>query len=198
MKRLATIGLLFTVVLFSANAQGLYFDIGIGAGGAWTSLDGTNVSDAFDFSDGSVTQIGVDLGLKAGYGPIVNKPFYIVGTIGGIGHRFDDGSDYLQFNSYIIGPGIIFYPIPLVQMAGSIGYSFVGNQTSLPGSMYESRGGFAGDISVAVDLGRRNHGCLIGLRYFGAINKLETSGVNQAQSGLSAFVRYTFRHKLQR
>jgi hypothetical protein len=62
--------------------------------------------------------------------------------------------------------------------------------------MYKSKGGLAGDISVAVDLGSGNHGCLIGLKYFGAVNILETSGVDQNQSGLSIFVRYTYRHKL--
>jgi hypothetical protein len=183
--------------LFSVNAQGFYFDIGIGLGGAWTKLDGTDVSDYFKTSNVKFTQFGVDLGLKAGYGPIANIPIYIVGTIGGEGHRLDDGSDYLQFNSYIIGPGIIFYPIPLIQIAGDIGLSFASNQTSLPISMYRSKGGFAGDISVAVDLGSRNHGCLIGLKYFGAVNTLETSEVTQNQSGLSFFVRYTYRHKLK-
>jgi hypothetical protein len=181
------------MVLFTANAQGFYFDIGIGVGGAWTKIDGHDTSTLF--SDSSVTEIGVDFGLKAGYGPIANIPLYIVGTIGGVGHRFDDGSDYIQFNSYIIGPGVIFYPIPLIQLAGSIGLSWVSNQTSLPMIFYNSRSGFAGDISVAVDLGRGNHGCLIGLKYFGAINTLETSGVEQNSSGLCVFVRYTFRHK---
>jgi hypothetical protein len=61
--------------------------------------------------------------------------------------------------------------------------------------MYGSKVGFAGDISVAVDLGSKNHGCLIGLKYFGAINTLETSGAKQNQSGLSVFVRYTYRYK---
>jgi hypothetical protein len=197
MKRILIFGAIFTMILFSVSAQGFYFDIGLGVGGAWTKLDGTDVSETFKSAGADFTEIGVDLGLKAGYGPIANIPFYIVGTIGGIGHRLDDGSDYLQFNSYIIGPGVIFYPIPLVQLAGSIGFSFVANQTSLPMSMYKSKGGFAGDVSVAVDLGRGNHGCLLGLKYFGATNTLEISGADQNSSGLCVFVKYTYRHKMK-
>jgi hypothetical protein len=191
MKKFFIIGMLFTLVLFSANAQGFYFDIGIGIGGATTKLDGIDVSKSI----GDVTELGVDLGLKAGYGPIANIPLYIVGTLGGIGHRLEDSFNWLQFNSYIIGPGVIFYPIPLIQVAGSIGLSWVANQTSIPAIMYDSNGGIAGDFSVAVDLGRRNHGCLIGLRYFWAINEIEISLVEQSSSALTVFVRYAYRHK---
>lgn len=194
MKRFLVTGILFLVVLFSTNAQGFYFDIGLGIGGAWTKLDGIDVSDALG---SGITEVGVDLGLKAGYGPISNIPLYIVGTFGGIGHRLDDGLDWLQFNSYLIGAGVIFYPIPLIQLAGSLGFSWVGNQTSLPGVMYNSLGGFAGDISVAIDLGRRNHGCLIGLRYFGSVNDLEVTRVKQNTSALAVFVRYAYRHKIR-
>jgi hypothetical protein len=198
MKKIFFIGIFLVMVLFSINAQGFYFDIGLGIGGAWTKLDGTDVADTFNSAGVDFTEIGVDLGLKAGYGPIANIPLYIVGTIGGVGHRLDDGSDYLQFNSYIIGPGVIFYPLPLIQLAGSFGFSFVANQTSLPVDMYRSKGGFAGDISVAVDLGGGNHGCLIGLNYFGAANTLETSGAEQNSSGLCVFVRYTYRQKIKK
>jgi len=193
MKKIFIIGILLLTALFTANAQGFYFDIGIGFGGATTKLDGNDVSKLVS----NVTEVGVDFGLKAGYGPILNIPLYVVGTFGGIGHRLAEGSDYLQFNSYMIGAGLIFYPIPLIQIAGSIGFSYVGNQTSFPMTMYKSKSGFAGDISVAVDLGRGNHGCLIGLRYFGASNELEISRVEQSTSYFGVFVRYTYRHKIR-
>jgi hypothetical protein len=196
MKKLVIIGTLLTAVLFSANAQGLYFDIGLGIGGAWTRLDGSNVSDAMQLVGGNISEIGVDIGLKAGYGPVANIPLYIVGVLGGIGHRLWDDLDHLQFNSYLIGAGLIFYPIPLIQLAGSIGFSFVGNQSSLPYDMFGSTGGFAWDISAALDLGGGNHGALIGLRYFRARNTLEISRAVQLQHGLSVFVRYAFRHRM--
>jgi len=193
MKRILIIGILLLIVLFTANAQGFYFDIGMGLGGTTTELDGIDVSKLV----GNATEIGLDLGLKAGYGPISNIPLYIVGTLGGVGHRFEDDYDYLQFNSYIIGAGLIFYPIPLIQIAGSIGFSWVANQTSLPMTMYYSDSGFAGDISVAVDLGKENHGCLIGLRYFRATNELKISRAEQTTSYFGVFVRYTYRHKIR-
>ena len=193
MKRLMAYSFVFFMLLSPVAAQGLYFDIGLGVGGAWTQVDGNNVSDLFD---NSVNEVGVDLGLKFGYGLIRNAPLYFVGTFGAMGHRFDDGSNYLQFNAYLIGPGVIYYPIPLIQLAGSIGYSFIGNQTSLPTIMYKSTGGFAGDISFAIDFGQRNHGGLIGIRYFGAINTLEVSEVKQNSSALSVFFRYAFRQKI--
>ena len=195
MKRIAVLVLFLIIASLSVSAQGLYFDIGLGVGGAWTKLDGNDVSDIFD---GSVSEIGVDIGLKAGYGPIANLPFYIVGNIVGVGHRFDDGSYHIQFNSYLIGPGIIFYPIPLIQLAGSIGFSFISNQTNVPGFIFYGNDGlgFAGDISVALDFSRGNHGFLLGVRYFGAVNTLEISNVKQNSSGFTVFGRYAFREKM--
>jgi hypothetical protein len=199
MRKLVIMGIFFTMALFSAHAQGFYLDIGLGFGGAWTELDGTDVADAFKSEGVNFTQVGVDLGLKAGGGPIAGIPLYIVGTIGAIGHRLDDGTDYIQFNSYMIGPGVIFYPIPLIQIAGDIGISTVANQTSISGvTFYRSQGGFAGNVSVAVDLGGSRHGCLIGLTFFGAINRLEISGVDQTQTGLSVFFKYTYRHRFEK
>ncbi|MDR1894435.1 MAG: hypothetical protein LBQ61_07075 [Spirochaetales bacterium] len=196
-KKFLALGTLFTIVLFSVHAQGFYFDAGLGIGGARTEIDGIDMSDAFTAAGVDFTEVWVDLALKAGYGPIANMPLYIVGTIGGLGHRLEDyNSDYYQFNSYIIGPGVIFYPISFIQLAGSIGYSFTRNQTSLPLVMAEGKGGFAGDISAAFDFSGRNHGWLLGLKYFRAVNTLET-GAEQNSSGVSVFVRYIFKHRIR-
>ena len=196
MRKIIGFVVFFGIVSFSVSAQGFYFDIGIGVGGAWTRIDGNDASDFF--GGGNVREIGVDLGIKAGFGPIANMPLYIVGAIGGVGHRFDDGSNFIQFNSYLIGPGVIFYPIPLVQLAGTIGFSFLANDTDLPGVvMFGNDGpGFAGDLSVALDFGRGLHGVLVGARYFFAVNTLEVSGVRQNTSVLTIFVRYAFRHRI--
>jgi hypothetical protein len=99
----------------------------------------------------------------------------------------------------MLGPGVIFYPIPSLQIAASLGYSFVGNETSLNRykMVYESdsKSGFAGDISVAFDLGAGNHGLLTGIRFFTSSNTLENSGLVQNNTMISLFLRYAFRHK---
>jgi len=198
MKKLAIIGILLIVGLSSVNAQGLYFDVGIGVGRAWTRVDGENIASSYRSAGINLTQFGVDLGLKAGYGPIANMPLYVVGAFSAMAHRmFDRDDDYIQFNSFVIGPGVIYYPIPLIQLAGSVGYAFSRNSTSLSFmEMYRSTRGFGWDISAAVDLGPRNHGVLLGLRYAMAITTLEVSRATQNQSGLTVFARYAFRHRM--
>jgi len=173
-------------------AQGFYFDIGFGAGKAFTELDGVDVADALG---SSVTDVGVEIGLKAGYGPIARIPLYVVGEFGGIGHRFWDSYNYLQFNSYLIGPGVVFYPIPLLQLGASVGFSFAANQSDLPMTMYDSKGEFAWDVSCAVDLGRGNNGCLLGVKFISASNTLEVSGAEENSSLISVFAKYTYRRK---
>ncbi|ORC29892.1 hypothetical protein B4O97_18740 [Marispirochaeta aestuarii] len=190
-KRLFICILVF-VLAGSVYSQGLYFDIGFGLGSATTEIDGEDVGDSLG---SGVDEVGVDLGLKVGYGPIAGMPLYIAGTLEGIGHRFDDGTNYIQFNSYLLGPSLIVYPIPLIQIAGSIGHSWVSNQSDLPISFHDSESGFAGDLSVALDLGQKNHGFLLGLKYFTSTNTLETSKAEQNSSMLSIFVKYAYRHK---
>jgi len=188
------VGLWLALAFTSASAQGLYFDIGLGYGSSTTKLDNQDVSDELK-SYGNVDEMALDLGFKLGYGPIANNPIYIVGVLGGIGHRLYDDKDYIQFNSYLLGPGIIVYPVDMVQLGLSIGTSWVANQTNLKMDMYDSDGGFAWDISAAVDLGNENHACLLGIKYFSASNTLKVSKAKEESSAISVFVRYSFRYK---
>jgi hypothetical protein len=190
-KSMILVFFLFFVTL-AVYAQGFYFDIGLGLGKGWTKIDGNDVMDLST----DLSEMAVDIGLKAGYGPLGTIPLYIVGELGGIGHRIYDSYNYMQFNSYIIGPGVLFYPIPLIQFGLSIGYSYIANVTDIPGIIfYNSKSGFAWNISAAVDLGKNNHGCLIGIKYFNANNTLETSNVVENASMVGIFVKYTYRHK---
>jgi hypothetical protein len=192
MKRFIILGIFSVITALSVSAQGFYFDIGMGLGKGWTVIDG---HDVVDLVGGDIDEVAVDIGLKAGYGPFGNKPLYVVGEFAGMGHRISDDFNYIQFNSYIIGPGVIFYPIPLIQLGLSMGYSFISNQTDLPMTMYDGKGGFAWDVSAAIDLGRRNHGFVIGLKYFAAYNTLKTSNVDENSSMLGVFIKYAYRRK---
>lgn len=187
-----------SIIFFLASvpmfAEGFYFDGGIGIGKPTTTIDGDDIADSL--SGSGVDEIGVDLEIKLGYGPISGNNLYIAGVLEGIGHRFDDGSNYIQFNSYLAGPSVIFYPIPLLQLSGSAGYSWVSNDTDISGvSFYDSDYGYAFDLSAAVDLGSGKHGVLIGAKYFRAQNTLETSGAEEVSSMFSIFVQYAYRHK---
>jgi hypothetical protein len=196
MKKVIVLGTLLVMVSLSVSAQGFYFDIGLSIGKGWTEVEGIDMVDALEGSGISVDELAVDIGLKAGYGPFGNIPLYVVGELGGMGHRIYDSSDYVQFNSYIIGPGVIFYPIPLIQLGLSLGYSWVSNQADISGfTMYNSKGGFAWNISAAFDLGRGNHGCLIGVKYFNANNTLRTSNADEKASMVGIFIKYTYRKK---
>jgi len=187
----------FICTSLAVSAQGFYFDIGHGLGKAWTLIDGDDLIKELKSAGKNVNEIAVDLSSKAGYGPFGNIPLYVVGELGGIGHRIYNSSDYIQFNSYIIGPGVIFYPISLIQLGLSIGYSFAANKTDISYyQMYNSKEGFAWNISAAVDLSRKNHGHLIGIKYFNANNTLEVSNVGQKTSMISIFVKYTHRKKV--
>jgi hypothetical protein len=131
-----------------------------------------------------------------GYGPFGKVPIYVIGELGAMIHRFSKDSDRIDLISFIFGPGIIYYPIPLIQLGTSIGISWVNNSTNLPVEFYKSESGVAANISAAIDLGKRNHGCLIGLKYFYSTNRLEVSNVDQVSQMVSIFVKYAYRKKV--
>jgi hypothetical protein len=192
MKRVLFLGLLFCAVALSLPAKGFYFDLGLGSGAATTKVDGNKVSRTLGFSE-----VVVDLGMKAGYGPFDKLPLYAVADIAALGHRFDNGGgDYLQFNTYLIGPGVIVYPVRCIQLAASAGYSFTANQSSLSTAMYNSKpGGFGGSVSAALDVGKGKNTCLLGLKFSGATNTLEVSNVKQDTSLVGIFFRSARRDK---
>jgi hypothetical protein len=198
MKKLLIAGLFCVTAALSAHAIGLYVDGGIGLGSAWTSLDGEDFVEAVT-ETGRLDELALDIGVKLGFGPFDTIPIYIVGVLGGMGHRIsDDYDNYYQLNTYLLGPGVIFYPMPSMQIAASLGYSWISNTTSLTLSNvgdYDSKGGFAGDISIALDMGFGNHAFLGGFRFFGATNTWETLGVVQNSFLVSFFIRYAYRHK---
>ena len=197
MKKLVILLVLLFGISFMASAQGFYFDVGLGFGKAWTKNDGNDVAKYFKDIGVDFSEIGVDFGLKAGYGPIAGIPIYIVGEIAGIGHRLTDKDNkYIQYNSFLFGPGVLFYPIPLLQLGSSFGYSTIANTTDVPGwSMVDGKGGFAWNVSAAVDLGQKNHGLLLGLKYFYAKNTVKVYNTDEKASMFGIFVKYAYRHK---
>ncbi|MDR0920571.1 MAG: hypothetical protein LBM93_15195 [Oscillospiraceae bacterium] len=189
MKKIVLIIALLSATIFSATAKGFYFETGLGLGVSITELENTSVSSIAPNLD----EMSVDIGFKMGYGPLnTTLPLYIVGEFAGAGHRLGNGYSYVQFNSYIIGPGIVIYLTPIFQVAGSFGFSLAADQFSTGGNYYGS--GFAGNASLAFDIGKYKNGCLIGFKWFGSSNTLTTS-VKQNSNMFGIFVKYTFRHK---
>ncbi|MDC7222498.1 MAG: hypothetical protein PQJ60_02090 [Spirochaetales bacterium] len=190
MKKILVLALLSALTL-PVMAQSLYFDIGFGLGSTITEMDGTDVADYYSGWD----EASVDLSMKLGFGPLASGPFYLVAEVAAVGHRFEYDSYYRQFNSYLLGPGVVFYPVPFLQLAGSAGYSWTGNDFS-SGTPYESEGGYAFNASAALDLGKKNNGFLLGGKYSYTFNTLETSGTEQVSSQFSLFGKYVYRTKM--
>jgi hypothetical protein len=198
MKKIIVFVSFLFLISVTISAQGFYFDIGLGLGKASTKIDGIDFFDTLNSaSGGKLSELAVEFGLKLGYGPLGKVPLYIVGELAGMGHRIYDDSNYIQFNSYIIGPGVLFYPIPLIQLGFSVGHSYIANVTDIPGLVTrESEKGFAWNASAAVDLGKGNNGFLIGLKYFYAENTVKTTKAIEKSSLVSVFIKYAYRHKV--
>ena len=201
MQKALGLVIFFAFLSLSAFAQSFYFDTGLGLGRALTRVDGENARDIFKAGGAVPDELAFDFSLKAGLGPFGNLPLYPVGEFAYLGHRIYNSSNYFQSNTFLIGPGLIFYLTPNIQAASSVGYSFFFNETNktdmtlgdVESATNDGRGGFAWNVSVAIDLGGRIHGCLLGLKYFYANNTLTRWGVNEQTSMFGVFVKYTRR-----
>jgi len=186
---------IFIIASLSVYAQGLYFDIGPGLGMAQTRIDGLNTSDELKYAGIRFDEANFDFSLKAGYGFLRDIPLYLVGELGEMWHKLSTDSDYMLFNSYMIGAGVLYYPQPLIQLGCSFGYSYTSNHTNidLPSIQLYDGSGFAWNISAGFNLNMNNHGCLVGVKFFNPNTKLKISEARQNIFMLGLFAKYTYR-----
>ena len=190
MKKIDCIVFFIFLCIFTVFSQGFYFDIGVGLGKAQTEIDDIKVTASSSFYE-----TGVNLGVKLGYGPFVNIPFYVVGDFRGIGHRYEyDATNYRQYNTYLVAPGIVFYPLPFIQIGSCIGYCFAADieeQSSIQSCVLGSNG-IGGNVSIAFDFGKKKNSCLLGVEYMLGSCTLKTNEIQKA-SVIDVFIRYAYR-----
>jgi len=201
MRKVVLLAAVVGMFSLAASAQEFYSEGGFGVGKGWTLLNGSTYD--FEVVNRDVSDLAVEVGIKVGYGPFGGMPLYFVGELEGMGHRFSFTNSisgrkgYYQYNTYLIGPGFLYYPMPRFQLAASVGYSFTSdlsdriNENSLGN-------GIGYNASAAVELGSESHGVLIGVKFFNAHNFFSQSialidrDYHQNSMFIGAFMRYTF------
>jgi len=220
MKKILILTAVLGFVSLTVSAQGLYFDIGGGFGKTWTQTDGADqlkmwksaFGEAYKDAgiriniDDVIGELAFNLEARAGYGPFGTLPLFFVVEFDWVGHNI-----YIQrldfsalYNSFLVGPGVIYYPWRLLQVGASVGYSFTadsiksvpdGAAISMPDGamMLKSKGGFAWNVSLGVNLGTR-YAFLVGAKYFFSVNVLEKDSL-RTTSMIGFFMKYAFRPK---
>ena len=205
MKKSILVILISFLLVVGAAAQGLYLDAGIGLGKATSTWADVDLLDVFTVEN----DIGIELGAKVGFAPIRKVPLYIVLDVDGVGHRLNfKDSSYFQFNTVLIGPGVIFYPVDILQIGGSFGISnaYVVDDDNDVFDAYKR--GTAWNIYAALDLGGKGSGTLLGVKLQTSTNEIDlldffgadffedgvvSAVVEQKISLFSVFVRFAIR-----
>ena len=176
--------LILVLALFSAQAFAVYVEAGLGVGGASTSVDGVSIGD----NCGDCSSLAVDLGVRVG-GPVMDNLF-VAGEFSGVGHRyFDKSSSYIQFNSYLFGPSVAYYPLKQLHLSGSLGFVWTANTTNHSFVYVNNGTGFGGTMTVAYHIGDHN-GTLLGARFVASSVTLEKSKVSLTTIGFTFFVSF--------
>jgi hypothetical protein len=158
MKHKVVIGCLIFLVMGSTvfsqeneKRRGGYLDVGIGFGGI---SYGEEVDDLIQLvDDNGLDRFTMSLDLSVGWAVLQN--LYVVGSVSGFRDRLYKSSDYMQFNTYLYGVGIKFYPLPSkkhLQLGVDLGLGKMALQLSVPGiNTIASENGFAAKVSIAYD-----------------------------------------------
>jgi len=195
MKKWVILLIFIIVISCSVFSQGLYLDVGFGYGKARTVSGGKDILTVLKTYDLDLKEIGVDWSLKIGFGIDGYIPIYVIAEYGGVGHRIfgDFKEEYVQFDSYIIGPGVIVYLARNLQIGGTIGYSYVKNQTNIEGlDLPEKKDGKAWNVYGAFDIGGERRGILLGVKYF--VSEDALSG-GERNTMLGVFIKYVIRRR---
>lgn len=135
MKKIVILALLLAWPSFA-----FYFDIGMGLGYSDTEVNDVDVADVC--SDACDHSIGGILGLRFA-GPL-NEKLWLGGEFGGFWDRYEENSEYMQFNHYYVAPSVIVYPVEHLHLSGSLGVSWTGN--------FYSEGSFNNGVGIATSL----------------------------------------------
>ncbi len=179
MKKIILFLIFMTIPSFA-----VYVDVGVGVGGASTEVDDVDVEDVIckDCDD-----IAINFGLRIG--GQVSERVWVAGELSGQGHRFYDSDNYIQFNSYLFGPSVIFYPVDHLHLSGSLGLAWTANDTDFRGLKMNDGTGAAISLTAAYDTGIHD-GALIGFRLFSSAVELESSEKDLSSVGLTFFIAY--------
>ena len=174
------------ILLASVNSFAIYFDIGLGFGGASAEVDNMEVEDMCLDCDELAVLLNLRVGTK------VAERVWMACAIEGLGDRYYDSQAFIQFNTYLFGLSVIFYPIEHFHLSGSVGVAYTGNDTDLPGLYVYDGSGWAFSLTTAYDTGI-NTGALIGAKLFSSSVTLDESNADLSSLGFGIFIAFVMK-----
>jgi len=173
--------LLIMAINFYAFAA--YIDFGAGSG------NGAVLSDNFDVTDecgSNCTNGAIEYGVRIG-GHLGQK-FVLAGEFDGLANVYVDGDDYMMFNSFFVGPSLIFYPGEHWQLSGSLGYAWTANRVDFDEVSLPDGNGLGMALSFGYEIGK-DKGALVGAKLF-ATTVGVGDGETMSNGGAMLFVRF--------
>jgi hypothetical protein len=179
----------WTTFAQSERSRGFYLDAGIGFGGV---RYGVEIDDMLKSLDGAgLDRVTVSLDFSAGWA--VTPNLYVVGSITGFGDRLYLGSEYFQLSTYLLAPGVRFYPLSSMkkfQLGLDAGFARMVLATNIPSpTTATSEPGFGVKISAAHDFDTTMTGPALLLGGECLVDFIE----HETIAGFSLFAKFVFK-----
>jgi hypothetical protein len=170
--------------------RGFYIDVGLGFGGISYKNDINNELEQAD--DLGYDRMTISLDLSIGWA--VLQKLYIVGSLTGFGDRIYKSADYMQYNTYLIGPGVRFYPLSsgkYLQLGADLGLGRMVLDSNIPGAAgtVTSDPGFGIKFSAAYDFDSTMTGPALLLGGELLLDFIE----NETVTGFSIFAKFVYK-----
>jgi len=197
---------MLTYASFVLTAQGLYFDIGGGAGMTSNITQGADENGVTKYSINYYPRVlGLDISGKVGYGSF-DLPLYFVGEVSWNKSHTKVNGNKDGFDTIFIGPGIVYYPSADIQVATSIGavytlmshaidFNIVDANNNIIAYKPSSSGanvGFGFNLSGGVDVDYGASGLLVGGKFsYSGVDNLKVKnlwGTGNTETGAPYFI----------
>ena len=194
MKRLMALVILLYIGLpvfahTSERARGFYIDVGLGFGGISYNDE---IDDLLEWADDNgLDRITISLDLSIGWA--VLQKLYVVGSVTGFGDRIYKSSDYMQLNTYLMGPGVRLYPLTSgkhLQIGADLGLGRMVLDSNISGvGTVTSEPGFGVKFSVGYDFDSTMTGAALLLGGELLLDFIE----NETVTGFSIFAKFVYK-----
>lgn len=158
---------LFLVLAIALNSFATYYDYGFGFGNASTHINDKSIEKP---CGSSCENKAIDFNFRIG--DKISDHFTLAAELAVISNTYYGDNTFTQFMSFFVGPSLIYFPIPSLQLSSSLGVTRSYNDYDKKYVDLHDNIGLGMSASAAFHLGKER-GALIGVKVYAIESEVE-------------------------
>lgn len=182
---------LLLVMAIALNSFADYIDVGLGVGGAYTHIDKKSVEKPCETD---CKEMAVDVSFRIANN--LTEKLLLGAEISLYGNRYYNLDHFTQYNTFFLGPTLIYFPTERFQLSTSVGLTKSGNVTDEKRINLHDDGGAGVSLAAGYHFGGKN-GVLVGVKLYDLVTDIEVENNDNKSkkrlntAGASVFVHFS-------